>query len=236
MLTSPPPESPTTAKGIAEESIDIQQLYNSRFEKNRAAKDAVWRILCAFFFQKFVPEDAVVIDIAAGNAEFINHIRAKEKIAFDINPDIMKYAQRDVRAIQDSFFVMDKYLNKECDIIFASNVLEHLDNKEQVIAALRICHKQLAAGGRLLILQPNIKYVKGAYWDFIDHKIALTDKSLIEAGMLCGFKVVYKRARFLPYTTQSSIPQHPFLVLLYLTFPPIQLILGKQSFIILEKI
>jgi hypothetical protein len=93
----------------------------------------------------------------------------------------------------------------------------------------------LSPGGKLLILQPNIRYVKGAYWDFIDHKVPLTDKSLIEAGRLAGFTVASTLARFLPYTTQSRIPQHPLLVLLYLKIPIVWFILGKQSFLVLEK-
>jgi SAM-dependent methyltransferase len=175
------------------------------------------------------------MDIAAGNCEFINHIVAREKIAFDINPDTALYAGADVRVINDVFFNIKNYLHTKCDIIFASNIFEHLDNKEQVVSAIKLCHEYLVPGGKLLILQPNIKYVQGAYWDFIDHKVPLTDLSLIEAGRLCRFTVSSVLPRFLPYTTQSRIPQHPALVFLYLKLPVAWFLLGKQSFLVLEK-
>jgi SAM-dependent methyltransferase len=175
------------------------------------------------------------MDIAAGNCEFINNIEARERIAFDINRDAALYADPNVHLIHDTFFNMKNYPHNECDIIFASNIFEHLDSKEQVVCAIKLCYEQLVPGGKLLILQPNIKYVHGAYWDFIDHKIPLTDTALVEAGRLCGFKTRYLLPRFLPYTTQSRIPQHPLLVWLYLKLPPVWAVLGKQSFIIMEK-
>jgi SAM-dependent methyltransferase len=175
------------------------------------------------------------MDIAGGNCEFINNIAAREKITFDINPDTAVYAGTDVRVINDTFLNVGKHELAECDIIFASNVLEHLDSKEQVISAIKLCYEQLVPGGNLLILQPNVKYIHGAYWDFIDHKVPLTDKSLIETGLPCGFKVRYVLPRFLPYTTQSSLPQHPALVFLYLKIPVAWLLFGKQSFLVLEK-
>jgi SAM-dependent methyltransferase len=229
--TSPPP--PTTK--LQNGGIDVQQLYRGRFDKKEAAKQAVWKVLCGHFFQRFIPREARVMDIAAGNCEFINHIEAREKIAFDINPDAAIYAKAEVRVINDTFFNMERYIHTQWDIIFASNIFEHLDSKEQVISAVKLCYDHLVPGGKLLILQPNIKYVHGAYWDFIDHKIPLTDSSLIEAGRLCGFKPSYVLPRFLPYTTRSRLPQHPLLVLLYLKFPAAWFLFGGQSFLVLEK-
>lgn len=95
----------------------------------------------------------------------------------------------------------------------------------------------LNGGGKLLILQPDIKYTGNAYWDFIDHKVALTGQALIEAGEICGLKVIYHWRKFLPYTTKSKIPQHPFFVWLYLKCMPVSsFFMGQQTFLILEKI
>jgi 2-polyprenyl-3-methyl-5-hydroxy-6-metoxy-1,4-benzoquinol methylase len=227
---------PSLPHNVSSEGIDVQRLYHNRFEKKEATKIEIWKILCKHFFQRFVSKKtAIVLDIAAGNCEFINHIEAHKKIAIDANPDIVEYANKDVKVIHDSFFNIKNHLQDSCDIIFASNIFEHLDTKEQVINAVKLCYDQLFAGGKLLILQPNIKYVKGAYWDFIDHKVPLTDKSLIEAGLLCGFKVEYTLAKFLPYTTQSRFPQHPLLVRCYLKLPFVWALFGKQSFLVLVK-
>lgn len=73
----------------------------------------------------------------------------------------------------------------------------------------------------MLILQPNIKYTKGAYWDFIDHKVPLTDQALVEAGEMCGLRTIVNIPRFLPYTTKSKLPKHPLLIWLYLKVMPV---------------
>ena len=219
--------------------MDIQQLYKNRFE-DLAKKNRIWQVLCRHFFQKFVPEESVVVDIASGYCEFINNIKAKEKIAFDINADAKLYANDDVQMIEDTFFNMDTHLQgKKADVIFASNIFEHLESKEQVVLAIRKCSDMLkndnAQKGKLMILQPDIRYTGAAYWDFIDHKVALTGQALIEAGEMCGLKLKYWIRRFLPYTTKSRLPQHPLLIWLYLKLMPLSgFLMGKQTFIILE--
>jgi hypothetical protein len=87
-----------------------------------------------------------------------------------------------------------------------------------------------------MILQPDIRYTGAAYWDFIDHKVALTGEALIEAGEMCGLKVACHIRKFLPYTTKSKLPQHPFLIWLYLKLMPVSgFFMGQQTFLILEK-
>jgi SAM-dependent methyltransferase len=125
--------------------------------------------------------------------------------------------------------------NDYFDIAFFSNYLEHLPSTEAVLQQLRVTHSILKPGGSVVILQPNIRLIGGAYWDFIDHQTALTEKSLAEAAVMAGFKTKSVIARFLPYTTKSRIPQHPLLVRAYLNFPPAWLLLGKQTLYIGEK-
>ena len=60
---------------------------------------------------------------------------------------------------------------------------------------------------------PNIKCVPGAYWDFFDHYVALTELSLQEALELAGFRSERIVDRFLPYTMvnapdTSSVPSY----------------------------
>jgi hypothetical protein len=222
--------------------MDVQQLYGTRFAEPEILlkKNKVWQILCKNFFQKFISDESVVVDIAAGYCEFINNIKAKTKIAFDLNPDTKLFANEDVQVINDSFFNMKAHLRDKADIIFASNIFEHLDTKEQVISAMNIAAMYLKSipcgGGKLVILQPDIQYTGAAYWDFIDHKVALTGEALIEAGTMCGLKVVRRIRRFLPYTTKSKLPQHPFLIWLYLKLMPVSgFFMGQQTFLILEK-
>ena len=57
------------------------------------------------------------------------------------------------------------------------------------------------------MLQPNIRLVGPRYWDFIDHRVALTDRSLLEAAELAGLRArVELVTRFLPYSTKGRLP------------------------------
>jgi hypothetical protein len=87
----------------------------------------------------------------------------------------------------------------------------------------------------VIVLQPNVRLVGHRYWDFIDHKVALTERSLMEAAELVGFRTVQTIVRFMPFTTKSRIPQHPLLVRVYLAFPPAWLLMGKQTLYVAER-
>jgi len=93
----------------------------------------------------------------------------------------------------------------------------------------------LRPGGKLIILQPNFRLLGAAYFDFIDHKTILTDKSLEEALNIVGFAIERKIIRFLPYTTKSRIPQTPMLVRFYLWFRLLWFLMGKQSLFVALK-
>jgi hypothetical protein len=110
-----------------------------------------------------------------------------------------------------------------------SNYLEHLMSGGQVVEQLEVAAKLLRSGGRVIILQPNIRLTGAAYWDFIDHKVALTEKSLVEAAEVAGLQTERVVVRFLPYTTKSSLPVHPWLVKLYLHIRPARWLLAGQT-------
>lgn len=217
--------------------MELKKLYENRFHNETQKRNSLWKVLCKSFFQHFIPEDNVVLDIAAGGCEFINNINAKKKYAFDLNPAISDLASPDVEAVNCSCFYVKEHLKDNLvDTVFISNFFEHLNSKDDVVNVLKLCYEILSEKGQVVILQPNIKYVKGAYWDFIDHKLALTDTSLIEAGEMNGFRVKKVIKKFLPYTTKSKLPKADWLVFLYLKLMPFSaFFFGSQSLIILEK-
>jgi hypothetical protein len=110
-----------------------------------------------------------------------------------------------------------------------SNYLEHLPSGDQVVEQLKVAQQLLRPGGRVVVLQPNIRLTGGAYWDFIDHKVALTDRSLVEAAEAANLQTERLIVRFLPYTTKGRLPQHPWFVKMYLRFPPAWWIMGRQT-------
>ena len=215
----------------------IGEIYKKRFsDEEQKKRDVLWETLCKHFFQKYISPGDVVLDIGAGFCEFINHVNCGKKYALDINPEVKNYAHSDVIVVNEPVSKMTSFPDNSIDIAFASNFFEHLPDKKTLFETLMEINRVLKKGGKLLILQPNIAYLHGKYWDFIDHHIPLTHTSMAEALQLCRFEVVENRPRFLPYTTKSKLPMHPFFVRLYLLAKPVQLLIGKQAWIVGEKV
>lgn len=214
----------------------LQEMYQSRFDPAaQAAKDRIWHVLCSQFFSKYVDRGDTVVDIGAGYCEFINHIECKQKIAVDLNPDVRTRANSDVRVINESCTSISSLPDGSADCVFMSNFLEHLPDKALVLETLKESHRILRSGGRVIVLQPNIRFVGGEYWDFFDHHTPLTDRSLSEAVDLAGFRVTTCIDRFLPYTTKSRLPKSPAMVSLYLRVPLAWRLLGKQALVVGTK-
>lgn len=213
-----------------------QRVYQERWEAGELEKvSRVWEVLTRSFFQKLVDEDARVLDIGCGFCHFLNHIKAREKVGVDANPAAGNYAAKDVTFIHSDDLSLGMLANEYFDCVLLSNFLEHLNSGDQVVALLGRVRELLKPGGKIIILQPNFRLLGPAYFDFIDHKTILTDKSLEEALSISGFKIKRKIIRFLPYTTKSKLPQSPFLVRLYLLLRPVWLLMGKQSLFIATR-
>ncbi len=214
----------------------LKDIYRQRFSRAEyESRNALWEVLCRHFFQRYIAPNATVLDLAAGNCEFINHIQADAKIAVDLNEDVRQHAAPDVRIVLAYSHAMSEVESESVDVVFVSNFFEHLPDKGAFLATLTEIRRVLKRGGKLLILQPNIRLLNGAYWDFIDHLLPLTQHTLAEALELVEMPIEVMRVRFLPYTTRSRLPRAPLLVRLYLLFPPAQWLLGKQTFVVARK-
>jgi SAM-dependent methyltransferase len=215
---------------------ELETVYRNRWTASDVERmRRVWSVLVADFFQKFVRETGTVLDVGAGFCHFINQIRAKRRIAVDANPGIRAYADPAVELLITDDLTLPSIPDGGMDHVFISNFLEHLPTASDVIALLRTVKAKLAPGGTVLILQPNLRFTGAAYFDFIDHKVALTDKSLIEALEVTEFRVVYLARRFLPYTSKSKLPRNPWFVRLYLALPFLWRLFGQQTFVVAEK-
>jgi SAM-dependent methyltransferase len=212
---------------------DLPSLYRTRFSaEDRKKKYALWKVLCEQFLQRYVRPTDVVVDLGAGYGEFINHIRCGKKYAVDLNEDTAAAVNSDVVFLKRRTVDLGDIPPGSADIVFASNLFEHLSSKEELLATLGEVRRTLRPGGKLLILQPNIKYAYRDYWDFLDHHLALSHESMGEALELAGFTVVECRPRFMPYSTKSKLPQSPLLLRIYLRVPPLQRLLGGQMFLV----
>ncbi len=82
---------------------------------------------------------------------------------------------------------------------------------------------------------PNAKYIPGAYWDFFDHHIPLTELSLQEVLELTGFRSLEVIGKFLPFTMVKK-PKYPLqFVSLYLKMRWLWRWFGGQFLVIAEK-
>jgi SAM-dependent methyltransferase len=211
-------------------------IYRHRWEPAELQTVAsVWRVLVKDFFQEFFGNESRVLDIGCGFCHFLNNLTAKEKVGVDANPLAREYASKDVQVYNTDDLSLKMLPDNYFDRVFISNFLEHLDNSKEILSLLNRVRQLLMPGGRVIILQPNFRLTGAAYFDFIDHKTILTERSLEEALKITGLQLEKEIVRFLPYTTKSNIPQSPFLVRLYLRFRPAWLIMGKQSLFIASK-
>lgn len=214
---------------------ELQSIYQRRFGGRIEYRDKVWRALIKNFFQKYVRPTDVVLDLGAGYGEFINHITCGTKYAMDLNPDTAHRVGKDVEIIAQDCAEPWPLSEDSLDIIFTSNFFEHLPDTEALARTLREAMRCLKSGGRIIATGPNIKYALGAYWDFIDHHIPLTERSLAEAFTHQGFSIETCIDKFLPFTMAYG-PQYPTIFLaLYLRLPLAWRILGKQFLVIGKK-
>lgn len=206
-----------------------QDPYTRRFDETESReKDVLWREVIRYL-SRWISPDAVVLDLGCDRGHFIRQVPARERWGTDVR-DVSAHLGPEVRFVRgDGLALRDALPAGHFDVVFASNYLEHLAGPDAVVEQLRVAHDLLRPGGRLIVLQPNISLLGGAYWDFIDHRVALNERSLVEAAELAGFTTQRLIKRFLPYTTKSRLPQHPLLVRAYLALPPAWLFFGKQT-------
>lgn len=190
--------------------------------------------VCRKVLSRYMPDRGVIFDAGCGKGEFINSCRGRRRYALDMNADNREYLESDVS------FMVGSIVDIPCsssmaDVVFSSNLLEHLNSKEELMGALREMGRILRPGGVMILIGPNIRYVYREYWDYFDHHIPLSHLSLVEALGLVGLTPVRVVPRFLPYTIKSRLPKGGIFIDLYLSLPPLWRIFGRQFLIIARK-
>lgn len=211
--------------------LDLQRIYGTRFAGKTSYRDRVWKLLAPEFGQRFACTGKV-LDLGAGYCEFINNCIASERYAMDLNPEIHRRARQGVTVLQQDCAAPWPLAARELDSVFTSNFLEHLPNKDAVLTVLSNAYKSLKPGGRFIAMGPNIKYVPGAYWDFFDHYVELTELSLAEALRTCGFEIEKVIPRFLPYTMSDGREFPLWMLRCYLAVPAAWPLFGKQFLVV----
>jgi len=181
-------------------------------------RDVLWKTLCESFFQQFIPSGATVLELGAGYGHFINHIQCLNRIALDQWEGMAGYLDAGVVAHTCDVTNLDAITAGSVDFAFASNLFEHLTQRDFALV-LRDLRTKLKPGGTLNILQPNYRFAYREYFDDYTHVAVYSDRSLSDFLEAHGFEVLDCRPRFLPLTVKSRLPVLPWLIRLYLGLP-----------------
>ncbi|MGO4885614.1 MAG: class I SAM-dependent methyltransferase [Bryobacteraceae bacterium] len=231
MLESPHPVTPQT-----EGPNDLAEIYSRRFDAHVAYRNAVWKVLTGKFFPRYISPQSTLLDLGCGYGEFINNIQCARKYAMDLNPNAQHYLAPGIDFLHQDCSHPWELPDESLDVVATSNFLEHLPSRQAIADTLLQAKRCLRSGGRFIAMGPNGKYVGGAYWDFWDHHIALTERSMVEILELQGFRVESVIDRFLPYTMVNVRAYPLFLVSLYLMFPLAWKVMGKQFLVVARKL
>ncbi|HET9132336.1 MAG TPA: class I SAM-dependent methyltransferase [Terriglobia bacterium] len=218
--------------------MNYGRIYQHRFKGiDKVAKQAVWTEISLWIYERMGRPQSV-LDPAAGEMEFLKSIPAKNKWGVDAQEpaELVRsvISQEGIRFIHGDIFGVD-LPSDYFDAIFISNFLEHLRSPEEIDALLTTMYRCLRKDGILAIMGPNFKYCSADYFDCADHRLALTHVSIEEFLFATEFRIETIFPRFLPYSFRSRLPASPALVKLYLNFPILWKLLGKQFLIFARK-
>lgn len=183
------------------------------------SRRVVWRAV-SDHLARWIPADGAVIEIGAGYCDWINHVRARRRVALDTWPGMVAHAAGGVEPrILDAATQLGAFPDGSFDVALASNVLEHFtpDVAATVVDGIA---RLLKPGGRFLIVQPNFRYASRSYFDDYTHRAVFTDVSLPALLRAHGFTIDDVRPKFLPYSMRGTrVPITRWLVSAYLRSP-----------------
>jgi SAM-dependent methyltransferase len=213
--------------------MDYDALYKHRFKDvKQDERNKVWNVVSGYI-TSLAGQPERVLDPACGLGEFINFCPANEKWAADMGMDGSSL-DRSIKFSSGSFLEVD-LPDEYFDLIYLSNVLEHLPSQLAVNEFLIHARKKLRRGGVVIVMGPNFKYCSDEYFDCADHTTILThiavEEHLVAAGLLPTLTV----ARFLPYSFRSRLPSFEITTRLYLKIPFSWRLLGKQFLLVARK-
>ncbi|MBP7846197.1 MAG: class I SAM-dependent methyltransferase [Candidatus Pacebacteria bacterium] len=204
--------------------------YKSRYVWDDT-RTVVWKEIVRFL-KKFIPKDGKVLDLGAGYCDFINNVEAKNKIALDYSPDLKKYVGEGIKMVNNAVTDMSEVPGGSVDVVFASNLFEHLSD-EELSKTMSETRRILKDNGRLILMQPNYRLSYKTYFDDHTHKKIFSDVSLGTFLVEHGFDIELRMPRFLPFSLKSRpsiIPVFPWIIRAYI-YSPFKPFAGQMLFV-----
>ena len=216
-----------------DQKLNLAKVYEFRFAGlSQVKKDATWALVTRWIESK-LGNPRSVLDPAAGRGEFIISSQAPERWACDLSDQRTSWPTGITTRFGDIYKV--DLPEKHFDLIFVSNFLEHLATPDDVFKYLLQLRKSLKPDGKLAIMGPNFRFGANEYYDFADHLLPLSDRTVEEHLAAVDMKCERIIPRFLPLAFRSQRFSHPLLVKLYLAVPFFWRFYGKQFFIVATR-
>jgi ubiquinone/menaquinone biosynthesis C-methylase UbiE len=208
--------------------------YKSRYVWNND-RSVVWKEIVRFL-EKYISINDSVLDIGAGYCDFINNVKSKKRIALDYSPELTKYAKEGIETVQSGVTDMSRIQSGTIDVVFGSNIFEHLSDDE-LSKTMSEVSRVLKKGGRLILMQPNYRLSYKTYFDDPTHKKVFSDVSLKAFLVSHDMDVELEMPRFLPFSLKSRpsiIPVFPLLIRTYIN-SPLKPFAGQMLFVAKKK-
>jgi 2-polyprenyl-3-methyl-5-hydroxy-6-metoxy-1,4-benzoquinol methylase len=166
------------------------------------------------YYGRHLPSDKNIniLEIGCGEGGLLYYLRNrgyKNCLGVEIGKEQISLAQRlgidGVKQADIKEFLRDKI--GEYDVIFARDVLEHL-NKEEVFEVIENVFKALKPGGRFIVQTPNAEGPFGTryYYQDFTHEIVFSASSLSQVLRVVGFgKIEFFRAGPVVHGLKSAI-------------------------------
>lgn len=194
-----------------------ESYFQSRMKLDLRRK-RLWNELINRYFMPLIGKDRTVVELGAGWCDFINSVKASRKVAVDIWPGVVENAAADVEVHISSAISLGFLQSKSVDVVFASNLVEHLLQSEFKLMLSEV-RRILNSDGRVILLQPNYRLCSKRYFDDYSHVSIWTDVSIADFLRADDWEVLRVMPRFLPLTIKSRLPVIPLLIRIYLLSP-----------------
>ncbi len=196
---------------------DAEAYFATRLTYDKK-RDVLWQTLTHEFFSQYIDAGDTVVELGAGWCDFINNVEAKRRIAVDLWPGIADRVGPGVEAIVSSATDLSGIETNTVNVVFASNLLEHLTH-EQIDELLDHARRILVPGGRLILVQPNYRLCAKNYFDDFTHVSVWSDIGMSTFLESRGWELEEVQGRFLPLTVKSRLPVSSKLISAYLRSP-----------------
>jgi len=154
-----------------------------------------------YLFRGWLPQDkdSSIVDLGCGNGTILRMLKHKagyqNVIGVDMSESQVEQARQHLENIElDNAIDYLKQSENKFDLIFAIDIIEHL-NKQEVLDFISLCYKNLRKGGRLILQTPNATSpFQGdiRYGDFT-HELAFTPNLLSQLLKRSGFNDIETR-------------------------------------------